>query len=698
MSSRVRLFVRLLVGLLVCGGTVQGQALTITGTNPNPVCAGSTIRVSYSYPTYNSAEAQTLYVYLYSAGSGSIVAQTNSVGPSGSIDVPISTNYITGSNYLLELQLTRQAGNVSLPTRVSPTSGITINAVPPTPTVRPIIVCQNTTAPPITSAVTASGQLRWYSSPTGTSPIAQPTISTATAGSQIYYVSQSDGIGCESGKATVNVTVNPQPVPPSVTPLSACQNTTAPFITSAITNSSGTLKWYSSPTSTSLSAAPVLSTATVGTTPYYVTQTNQYTCESNKASIAYTVNALPDAPTLNPSVLTYCVGTPAPSLPTNLNGNALSWYSTQTGGNRLTNLTPPTAVAGTTIYYASQTNANQCEGPRSGLTVRVDSRPISPQVTTPAPYCPDVTAAPLSAIALTGNTLRWYGTDASGGVGSATVTQPSTQNPGQSPIITTYYVSQIDGNTCESDRAGISVTVNPKPTPPSVVPLSVCQNTPDPLITSAITTSSGNLKWYSSPTSTSPIATPVLSSAVVGTITYYVSQTTSQYGCESDRAAIVYTVNALPSAPTLNPNSVFYCQGVSAPSLPTSLNGNALSWYTAQTGGNRLTSLTVQTTIVGTTIYYASQTNANQCEGPRSSFTVRVISRPASPQVTTPAPYCPDVTAAPLSATPLASNSLRWYGTDANGGGGLIQSHSALHPEPRPEPHHHHLLCQSGRW
>lgn len=83
--------------------------------------------------------------------------------------------------------------------------------------------------------------------------------------------------------------------------------------------------------------------------------------------------------------------------------------------------------------------------------------PPCPAPVGPAPsyLCQGSTASPLTATALAGYTLLWYGTSATGGVGSATPTIPSTATNGQ----TTYYVSQTDG-ICESPRTAIIVNVN----------------------------------------------------------------------------------------------------------------------------------------------------------------------------------------------------------------------------------------------
>ncbi len=80
----------------------------------------------------------------------------------------------------------------------------------------------------------------------------------------------------------------------------------------------------------------------------------------------------------------------------------------------------------------------------------------APTATSPIYYCQGSVASPLSATALSGATLNWYGTNATGGTPSVTAPTPSTAVNGT----TTYYVSQTVG-TCESPRKAINVIVTP---------------------------------------------------------------------------------------------------------------------------------------------------------------------------------------------------------------------------------------------
>lgn len=158
------------------------------------------------------------------------------------------------------------------------------------------------------------------------------------------------------------------------------------------------------------------------------------------------------------STLDYCQGDVAPALEaTTIDGNTLNWYTTETGGTAdSTAPTPDTSVPGSTVYYVSQYTSLQCESPRVPITVNVHAIPVAPVVTVTAiEYCEDTTAAALEAIALAGHTLNWY-TEPTGGTASTTAPTPSTADAG----VTSYYVSQISANSCESNRVEIVVTVN----------------------------------------------------------------------------------------------------------------------------------------------------------------------------------------------------------------------------------------------
>ena len=217
--------------------------------------------------------------------------------------------------------------------------------------------------------------------------------------------------------------------------------------------------------------------------------------------------------------------------------------------------------------------------------------PTAPNVSN-VNYCNNEIAVPLTATASANCTLNWY-TTATGGTPSATSPIPSTATVGS----TSYYVSQtITSTGCEGPRAEIIVTVNPLPTAPIVSNIDYCHNE---IAIPLTATSSANctLNWYTTPTGgTSSPTSPTPSTATVGTIKYYVSQTITATGCEGPRAEIIVTTNPLP---VVNDVTIIQCDTdliVDGKTLfNLTVNNNAISansanenftYYTSLNGAN----------------------------------------------------------------------------------------------------------------
>jgi Ig-like domain CHU_C associated len=282
----------------------------------------------------------------------------------------------------------------------------------------------------------------------------------------------------------------------------------------------------------------------------------------------------------------------------------------------------------------------------------VNAAPAAPTATPTVTYCQGATAIALTA---TGTNLLWY-TTATGGTGSATAPIPSTTATGT----TTYYVTQTV-STCESPRASIAVTVNATPAAPIVSsPVVYCQGA----IATALTATGTGLLWYTTATGGTGSATaPIPLTTTVGGTTYYVSSTIGI--CEGPRAAIVVNITATPAAPVVT-SPITYCQGI--PAIALTATGSNLLWYTVATGGIGSTTAPIpSTTIVGSTIYYVSQTTG--CESPRAAITINVVAGTPAPTVTTPIAYCQGTIATALTAT---GTNLLWYTTAIGGTGSVI--------------------------
>lgn len=100
----------------------------------------------------------------------------------------------------------------------------------------------------------------------------------------------------------------------------------------------------------------------------------------------------------------------------------------------------------------------------SSDTIRLISDTVAKPMVADTSLCLGEVLSGLKATASSGNTLRWYGTNASGGNASATPTVPSVAAVGS----ISYYVSQLNARSCESERAKIVVTVLALPIKPTI--------------------------------------------------------------------------------------------------------------------------------------------------------------------------------------------------------------------------------------
>jgi gliding motility-associated-like protein len=247
---------------------------------------------------------------------------------------------------------------------------------------------------------------------------------------------------------------------------------------------------------------------------------------------------------------------------------------------------------------------------------------------------------------------------------------PPTSNPQINILARTYQngdqfrfivgeEANISSTNCQVISAPITLKINGYPDAPTVSsPVNYCQNSNSV----ALSATGSNLLWYPSATGGGGSSTaPVPDTSVVGTTSYWVSQTTT--GCESPRSEIKVIINQIAAAPIVN-SPLNYCQNSASTSLTAT--GTNLLWYTAATGGTGSSTAPIpNTSIVGVTSYFVSQNNGN-CESGRSEIKVTILASPTAPIITSPLNYCQNSVATSLAAT---GTNLFWY-TSATGGTG----------------------------
>jgi hypothetical protein len=171
--------------------------------------------------------------------------------------------------------------------------------------------------------------------------------------------------------------------------------------------------------------------------------------------------------------------------------------------------------------------------------------------------------------------------------------------------------------TAYSDGQAFAKSWN-KPAAPTAAAQSFCGSA---TVANLVPAPSANMKWYSVPTD----GTALLSNAALSTGTYYVDSTNSN-GCTSSRTSVSVTINITPSAPSATA-TIYYAQGATANALTAT--GTNLKWYTMPTGGaSSTTAPTPNTTTLGTTSYWVSQTGV-VCESPRTKIDV-IVALPAT--------------------------------------------------------------------
>ncbi|MEA5140589.1 NHL domain-containing protein [Arcicella rigui] len=370
---------------------------------------------------------------------------------------------------------------------------ITVNPKPTTPTVASnnASICLGTSA--VLTATGCAGTVSWTGGLTGNSVTVTPTKTTA-------YKALCTINACKSDSSLVTtITVNPKPATPTVKSNNAsiCLGTSA-ILTA--TGCSGTVTWTGGLTGNSVTVTPNKTTA-------YKALCTINACKSDSSLVTtITVNPKPATPTVKSNNASICLGTSAILTATGCSGT-VSW----TGG--LTGSSVTVTPTKTTTYKALCT-INACKSDSSLVaTITVLSKPSTPTVTrNNATICAG-SSATLTASACAGGTVNWTG----GLTGIAITVSPSK---------TTAYRAICSQNGCKSDSSAITyITVNPKPTAPTIKSNIVCVTcSPDNLPASAkptLTASgcSGSIKWSNGATTSSITVSPTVATTYTATCT-----------------------------------------------------------------------------------------------------------------------------------------------------------------------------------
>ena len=407
-----------------------------------------------------------------------------------------------------------------------------------------------------------------------------------------------------------------------------------------------TYNWYSSTTSTTILATGSTISVTPSTTipSYFVEGVNSNGCESSRTEVDVTSVPIPASPTI--PAQTICSGSQATLAVSQPQGGiTYNWYDAATGGTLLATgvqYTTATLTASTT-YYTEADNTNGCSSARTATVVTVAQPPQAP-VSFTQNICTGSTATLTLADAQVGTTYNWYDTATKTNLlftGTSYTTAIINAN-------TTYYVAATNATCPPSSLTAVNIVAVPVPTAPVVAnnPQAICLGTGNVVLNVTNPQAGLTYNWYSSATSTTPLATGTSYSAFTANPTniYYVDATNST-DCVSPRTTVTITVNPPPGVTTYN---AFICPGDATATVKaiTDDASSTIRWYADAAGTTLLAtggSFTVPANI--NAVYYASAIDNNTgCASIPEPALIKQYAQLAAPVVTVGATTSTSVT------------------------------------------------------
>ncbi len=312
---------------------------------------------------------------------------------------------------------------------------------------------------------------------------------------------------------------------------------------------------------------------------------DSFTCsEATSKTFTLSINDQPDAPTT--ADLTYCQGDVASAL--TATGTNLKWYQSETGDDLIAGTpTPLTDTVGTTSYWVSQT-PNECESPRSELIVIIKEKPAIPITTETLSFCLDENVTtPLEATASeSGNTINWYNAV------DATTPLNTAPTPDTGTDVTAYYWVSQTKDGCESDRAKVTITINPLPIlTVDATDATICSGSSTTLNATGATTYlwtviDGTAIESAESTKASPAVSPIV------TTTYLVTGT-SDKGCTST-AEVTVNVDEQSAGGVITPSTSTVCISGNSGTLSIAGSGyvgDILRWESSLDNGGTWSSI-----------------------------------------------------------------------------------------------------------
>lgn len=364
------------------------------------------------------------------------------------------------------------------------------------------------------------------------------TNQSITVNQSGIYTAQASSNGCLSANSNaINVTVNPLPNIPVITPSGQTTFCSGGTVTLNSSSSSGNL-WSNNSTGQSI----VVNSSGI----YSVSTSDLNGCSSVSAPVTITVNPIPGAPAISANgPTTFCSG-----------GNVSLISSSQNGNNWSNSISTQTNTINSSGTYYATVTVNGCTSAQSNsITVTVNTTPPQPTISAngPTTFCSGNSIV-LTSSASSGN--LWSNNQISQ---SVTITSSGT------------YSVEVTNNGCSITSNPITITVNQTPAAPIINtsgPTTFCQGSNVTLTTNA----TSGVTWTAS--NGSQFSVPTL---VVQSTQSSIYATTTLNGCTSSPSLPISTTVLPIGTPTFTQIQPV-CAGEPITLPSTSNNGYSGTW------------------------------------------------------------------------------------------------------------------------
>ena len=476
----------------VASGGTYDATITVNGCTSSPA---STPVIINSLPPPPSASSNGP---LCNGNSISLIANLINgvsyswVGPNGfssSLQNPTITNAGINASGIYSVKATLNGCTGSAGTTL-----VTVNPIPPTPTVSSNSpLCEGSALNLTTSAV--PGASYSWTGPNGfVSSLQNPSISNISIPGAGSYSVTATVNGCTSAAGTTVAVVNPIPAPPNVgsnSPL--CEGSAISLTSSSIPGSS--YAWSGPNGFSSTLQNPLIANSSSAQSGIYSVRATVNGCISQAASQNVLVNLIPSTPLIS-SNSPVCTGTNILLNASNTPGATYSW----TGPNGFTSTQQNPLISSASLMnagtYTVSLTVNGCTSTTPGsISITVNQTPSAPLVTSNGPLC-EGSILNLSASSVPGANYNWNGPN---GFSS------SSQNnsiPNSAVANAGLYTVTATVNGCKSPAGSAAVLIDKRSTANAGINQIVCASNSSVNISGTVSGGSGSGLWSSSGTGT----------------------------------------------------------------------------------------------------------------------------------------------------------------------------------------------------